>query len=158
MMNRTSDFKLVRKDGKVLLRFAGDGKGTPVTVVWARPISARGREVSLLDEKQREVLMLDGLHELDRESRAIAAEALERRYLIPEITRVLRAEAHFGNRFWEVETTHGARRFAMRDPNKNVTWVTEDHLVLRDVLGNCYEIPALSALDARSRRRAELAL
>ena len=151
-------FTLVRHDGRILLRFAGDAEGTPVTVVWARPVSGRGREVCLLDEKKREVLMLESLDELDSPSREVAAEALQRRYLIPGITRVLRAEAHFGNRFWEVETTHGLRRFAMRDPNKNVTWLSEDQLVLRDVLGNRYEIRALSGLDARSRRRAELVL
>ena len=50
------------------------------------------------------------------------------------------------------------RSFATKDPNKNVTRVSEDHLILRDVLGNCYEIPSLSELDERSRDRAEMVL
>ena len=158
MRQDTTKFKLVRIDGKVLLRRVGNGEGIPVIVVWARPVSGRGREVSLLDERKREVLMLESLDELDPESRAIAEQELDSRYLIPEITRVLSAEAHFGNRFWEVETTHGERSFAMRDPNKNVTRVSEDRLVIRDVLGNRYEIPSLADLDVLSRRRAELVL
>jgi len=158
MTDQTQEFRLVRKDGKVLLRFTGEGASIPVIVVWARPVSGRGKEVSLLDEKKREVLMLESLDQLDPESRAIAEEGLEMRYLIPEITRVLKAEAHFGNRFWDVETTHGARSFAMRDPNKNVTHLTDDHVVIRDVLGNRYEIPALSELDAHSLGETEKVL
>jgi len=158
MTDKTAGIRLVRKDGIILLHLGAEAEGVPVTVVWARPVSGRGKEVSFLDGKKREVLMIESLAELDAESRAIAEEALEGRYLIPKINRVLKAEVHFGNRFWDVETTLGRRSFAMRDPNTSVTRLSSDHLILRDVLGNCYEIPSLSELDDESRNRAEMVL
>lgn len=92
-----------------------------------------------------------GVQRLDPASRALAEEELARRYLAPRIVRVLRSIVNFGSRYWDVETDRGIRRFIMKDPNKNVFWVTDDHLVLRDTLGNRYEIVSLRALDEASR-------
>ncbi|MHC4592764.1 MAG: DUF1854 domain-containing protein [Planctomycetota bacterium] len=39
----------------------------------------------------------------------------------------------------------------MKDPTKNAVWLTDNHLILRDTLGNRYEIPTFSGLDAASR-------
>jgi hypothetical protein len=114
-------------------------------------VSGRGRQVCFLDEQKREVLMIDSLDGLDPESRRVAEAELERRYLIPKITRVVRTAAHFGSRYWEVETDRGPRRFAMKDPAKNAVWISDDHLILRDTLGNRYEIPSFATLDQWSR-------
>lgn len=143
--------RLRRKGDQVLLSLGDADEEMPVRIVWARPVSGRGGEVCFLDDKKREVLMLQGLDGLDGESREIAEAELERRYLIPKITRVVRTAAHFGSRYWDVETDRGRRRFAMKDPTKNAVWLTDDHLILRDTLGNRYEIPTFSGLDAASR-------
>ncbi|MCG3149917.1 MAG: hypothetical protein PCFJNLEI_03384 [Verrucomicrobiae bacterium] len=128
-----------------------DGETKVVRLVWARPISTAGREIALLDEKKREVALLPGLDALDPTSRQIAEEELRRRYLLPRITRVLQTRSHFGTRYWHVETNHGVRRFVVRNPNHDIIWLSDDHLVLRDPLGNRFEIPSLAALDSASR-------
>jgi len=145
------EFRLIRKDDQVLLKFADGGEEVPVRMVWVRPISGRGLEVSLLDEKKKELLMLRSLDALDEESREIAVTELQRRYLVPRIVRVLSTSAHFGNRYWDVDTDRGRRKFVLRDPNKNATWLTEDHLLLRDTTGNCYEVNPFSGLDRHSK-------
>jgi len=151
MEHETPQFKLVRKLDQVLLRF-GDGRDDlPVRLAWARPVYSRGRDVCILTEKKSEVVMVSSLDALDAESRSIAQDELARRYLIPTITRVISANPHLGNRYWHVETELGERKFLMKDPTRNVVWITGDHLILRDALGNRYEVASLSALDAFSR-------
>ena len=128
----------------------------PVKLVWVRPISGRGGEVACLDPKKKtEVAMLSSLAALDPDSRRVAEEELGRRYLVPRITRVLRATANFGVRYWHVETDLGERRFALKHAAKNAVWITEDHLVLRDTLGCRYEIKPYSVLDRASRAEVE---
>jgi hypothetical protein len=146
---------LRRKQDQVLLRFAEGDRELPVRIVWARPVSGRGEEICFLDEDKREVLMLAGLDGLDEQSRRIAEKELEKRYLIARVTRVNRTTAQFGSRYWDVETDRGRRRFAMKDPHRNIVWVTDDHLIMRDTLGNRYEIRSLAELDASSRAQVE---
>ena len=145
------EFTLVRRMDRVMLRFADGGDELPVRLLWARPVYGRGQEISLLDDKKREVLMIAGPECLDPESRRIAEDEFARRYLIPRITRVFATEAHFGNRCWHVLTDAGERRFAMKDPVLNAMWVTDDHLVIRDSLGSRYEVKPFSGLDAVSQ-------
>jgi hypothetical protein len=129
----------------------------PVRVVWARPVTAPGGELALLDDKKRCLAMLPGLNFLEVESRLLAAEELARRYCVARIERVLSTRVDFGNRYWEVETDRGRRSFLLREPSKNVQRVGE-RLVIRDSLGNRYEIASLAGLDAKSRIEADRAL
>ena len=43
--------------------------------------------------------------------------------------------------------------FTFKEPGKNVTYLHQEHIVLRDAIGNRYEIRSLSELDAHSRRQ-----
>ena len=151
MQKPEREFVLLRKRDQVVIRFADATDELPVRVAWARPIYGRGCELALLDEKKHEVLTLPGLDCLDAESRRVAEDELNKRYLVPKITRVIHTEAHFGNRYLHVETEQGARRFAMKDPARNAIWVTDDRLIVRDSLGNRFEVPSFSALDPASQ-------
>ncbi len=154
MDHKTKGFTVARRQGRLYLRFLDTQQECRVRPVWARPVRGRQAEIALLDEKQKEVV-LTSLEAVDSASRSILEEELTRRYLIPQITRVTRTLVHFGNRYWSVETDRGPRQFHMKEPRKNVVWVSDDHLVLRDTLGNRYEIPSLSTLDARSQSLVE---
>ena len=155
MDDRKDDLRLTRKLDRVYAHFPGNGEPAPVRLVWARPISGKGQEVSVLSEDKKEIAMIRSLDDLDADSRRIAEAELEQRYLVPKITRVIRTMATFGNRYWAVETDRGHQAFLMKDPNKNAIWVTEDRLILRDTIGNRYEIESLRALDDRSRAEIE---
>ena len=127
-------------------------------LVWPRPVSAAGKEVSIVDDKKKELVLLKDLSALDAASRLIAEEELARRYLTAHVTRVLMATAQFGTRTWKVETDRGTRRFVVKNVNKDVTWITEDHILIRDTLGYRYEIGSLAALDERSREEVDKVL
>jgi len=149
------EFTLFREADGVFIRFADGGEPRPVKLIWARPISGRGGQVSIVGEDKEEVMMIEGLDALDSDSRKVAEEALCSRYLIPRITRVIRAEATFGVRYWHVETTLGERRFALKNADRNAVWLSDDHLVLKDTLGARYEINPFSELDPRSQAEVE---
>jgi len=151
------EFRILRRSDQVFVRLStGDEKA--VKIMWARPVSGRGREVSLVGRDKRQVRMLRSLDVLDPESRRIAEEELENRYLVPKIRRVRRVRINFGNRYWDVETDRGPRRFLMKDPYKNVVWLGPDRLIIKDSVGNRYEIEALSALDRASRARVAVVI
>ncbi len=158
MSEEQKKFKLIRKLDRVFLRYDGSDEEQPVRLVWPRPISARGKEVSIIGEGKKEILMLDSLDRLDSESRAVAKEELERRYLVARITRVIGTQVDFGNRYWHVDTDRGERKFLIKEPSKNMIWFNDDRIILRDTLGNHHEIESYSSLDARSRAEAERAM
>ena len=148
-------FKLQRKLGKVFIKYIDSEKETAVKIVWSRPVSGRGEEVSILDEKGKELEMLPGLNALEEQCAAIATEELEKRYLIPKITQVNKASTHFGNRYMDVETDRGPKTILIKDPNSNVLWFTNDRLMIRDTLGNRYEIVSLTKLSDNSQKEID---
>jgi len=158
MGEATRKVRLVRKLDGVFASFDGSGEEKPVKLVWARPVSGKGEEVSIVGKDKTELMMLKNLDCLDATSRKIAEEELAARYLVPKITRVIRTHPSFGNRYWAVETNLGWRSFVMKDPTKNASWLSQDRVIIRDTLGNRYEIESVSKLDVRSRAEVQKVL
>jgi hypothetical protein len=139
------------RGGRLYVKHPDSGEDVAVTVRYLRPLTAPS-EIVFLDEKGREVVTLEGVEALTTEQRPFVEEALRERYHLVTIERVLDIDVRFGTRYWRADTDRGLRWFALREPGKNVSWITERHLVLRDTAGNRYQVRDLSALDARSRR------
>jgi len=120
---------------------------------WSSPISHPGKYLSLLDGKDREIMMLtDGLKGLDKEAKAILESELDRRYLTAQITRIEHAYFEFGSSYWTVETDRGKRDFVAQSLQENAQWHGPKHLVLVDVDGNRFEVRDVSTLDAHSQQ------
>ncbi len=131
-----------------------EGHEDPVAVrlVCARPISARDREISVMSlDDSKELAWLHSIEEFDEESREIAERALWRSYRIAKITRIAESYVNHGHRYLRVETNRGDRFFNLREPGNNITRLSPDHLVIRDSMGNRYEIESVAALDEESR-------
>ena len=148
-------FRLTRQAGRVLFHPGSDGTEQPARLVWACPVSRQPGAFAILDEKKKELAFVTDLADLDPASRHIATEELRQRYLMPKIQRVIRTRSQLGTRYWEVATDHGPQHFVIRNPNRDVVWFGDDRLVLRDTLGNRYEIESLAALDSRSREEID---
>jgi hypothetical protein len=151
MKAEDSQVKLSRRDGRTFVRVNGETTETPVRVAWARPLTGWGREFVLLDDKKREVAMVECMSRLDGHSREVAASELCERYIMPRIRQVLSTRTHFGVRYWDVLTDLGRRHFAVKDPSRSVLYLTDDRFVVRDTLGNSYAIESYEALDKKSR-------
>ncbi len=151
-------FMLFRKNRKLFIRFCGQDHDIAVSPVWTRPLTARGRELSLVDQNKREVMRVPDPDSLDPESRDMLISELESRYLIPLILKIVDVRAHLGTLYWTVITDAGPRRFALKDPSENVMWLSEDHIVLRDCVGNRYEIESIRGMDRQSRNKMSLVI
>ena len=127
-------------------------EGIPVQLTYARPLSKRDQGISVIDsERKTELFWLESVDDLDPKSRTIAVEALDNRYRIAIIKTIIDSHVNHGHRYLKVRTDKGERYFNLREPGKNVTNVTPDHLIIRDSMGNRYEVPSLQALDPDSR-------
>lgn len=134
-------------------------KAVPVYLVFARPLSNRNEGISVIDlETKNELYWLDHLSQLDQASRSIATEALDDRYRISVIESIVDSHVNHGHRYLKVNTSRGERYFNLREPGKNVTQLSPDHLVIRDSMGNRYEIPSVAALDSESQERLDRVL
>ena len=143
--------RLSRAGDRILYRAPDGSAPVGVKIRWARPLSGRNREVSLCDaEKKVEILILESLEALDPDSRTIANEELERSLALPRIVRIRRADPRYGNRYWWVDTDRGPAHFLMGSPETHVIYPSPDRMIVKDVMGNVYEIFPVSGLDARS--------
>ncbi len=129
-------------------------EAVPVKLVWVRPTSAQGGEVSVVNDV-REVAFIEDLDDLDPTSSALAREELDRHYFMPRITRVVKTVVQLGNRYFEVETDRGTRSFIVKNPYTNIRAFGEDGLLFSDVMGNLFLVPSFSRLDDRSKQEIE---
>ena len=100
-------------------------------VMCSFPLSRPYEYVSLRDGANREIGLIENLRDLDRDSRRIAREEIERRYFLPEITAVHRLDGHFGTYDWEVELPRGTAGLPSVSTAKcaEVYTLSKDHLV-----------------------------
>ncbi|MDR1613577.1 MAG: DUF1854 domain-containing protein [Planctomycetota bacterium] len=146
-----SGMRLRREDGK-LLYDCGDGNPVAVRLLWARPLSGRNGPLSvMLAAKKREVRYLESPDILDPESKRIALEELAEGMVLPRIERIVSVTPRFGNYYWQVETDRGSRTFLLTSPENNAIRLSPDAIVLKDALGNAFEINPISGLDRGSR-------
>jgi hypothetical protein len=148
---RTIELFYQPKD-RLRMTIPGDRSYPIVKPAWAAPLSHPQRYLVLLDGKDQEITMIEDPASLSPEARAVVEEELRRRYLTATITAVEHAKVEFGATYWVVQTDRGRREFVTQSLQENAIWLSSRHLLLIDVDGNRFEIPDLSALDARSRR------
>ncbi len=89
---------------------------------------------------------------MDKGSRELARERLERRYFTPTIQRIEDIKEEFGAVYYRVQTDKGSRRFVVKGIRDFLVDPGEGDLLLLDVDGNRYRIEDWTKLDRGSRR------
>ena len=144
--------------GELVLKGTGDGRlvavveGEAVAVRLRQcfPWSEPGRHLSLRDEDDEEVALVDDPALLAPESRRVLEEALAHAGFVLEVTRVLEIEEEVEIRQWTVETRYGRRSFQTHlDDWPRV--LPGGRLLIRDVAGDLYRLTAPEEMDRRSR-------
>ena len=144
--------------GEIILRSAGDGRlvavidGEPVAVRLRQcfPWSDPRRHLSLRDEDDREVALVEDPALLTPESRRALEQALAEAGFVLEVVRVLSVDEEVEIRQWTVETTHGRRSFQTRlDDWPRV--LPSSGLLIRDVAGDLYLLACPEQMDRQSR-------
>ena len=135
------------------LTVEGDRSYLEVRVRLAFPMSHPSEYVVLNDCKDEQIGTLKSLKGIDRESRRIIEEELDRRYFAPRITVIHRIREEYGCTHFDVETTRGPTKFGVRNVRENVRELSPGHVQVRDLHGSVYEVPDVSELDPQSQSR-----
>lgn len=102
--------------------------------------------------------MIADLAPLPEEQKALIRQELSRLYFMPTVTAIRSAKMKMGFMEFEVDTDLGPRSFRMRDPSRNIRWLTpalDRRVQLTDCDGNRYLIPDAMALDKKSRNKID---
>jgi hypothetical protein len=136
---------------RLRMTIADDCSYLEVTVIPAFPLSEPRRYVSVRSADSKEIGIIADARDLDRESRRLVEQDLERRYIVPVIMRVVAIKERFGTIDWTVETDRGPRRFTTRNLRENVVQPTPSRYLITDVDGSRYDVRDLAALDNTSQ-------
>lgn len=128
-----------------------------VRIKLGRPLYKPDDFASVIGEKG-EVALLVNLAGMKSAARAVLEEHRVRHDLTTKVLKVHSISHQFGAAFWDVETEKGARQFVIRGTSEHVRWLDDDRLLITDVNGNRFEIPAMSRLDKRSLDHIHLIL
>ena len=122
------------------------------------PFDAPDEFISVLDKDGKEYGVIRNITDFSGEDADIINDFLEKKYLCPEITKVISLKERLGYSYWETETDKGRMSFSMHDTYRNIARISDTRLVLTDVDGNRYSILDVLALDSKSYKRIELYL
>jgi len=138
----------IATDGRLVV--IGDGAPVPVRLRQCFPWSEPGLHLSLRDDEEREIVIVDDPADLDPESRAAIERALAEAGFVLEVTRVLDIDEEVEIRQWTVETRQGQRSFQTHLDD----WpraLPNGGILIRDVAGDLYRLIPPAEMDRKSR-------
>lgn len=141
------------KKGDQVFAKTGNSELPVKAIFHARPLSKPFTEISVMG-KESEIAFLNSLDELDIPSKKIAQEELALFYQINIVKRILKAETACGTRYMTVSTNRGDRAFAFKNPYVNVRHI-DNTVIIRDIVGNTYQIADYAGLDDKSKSQLE---
>ncbi|HBN84880.1 MAG TPA: hypothetical protein DDZ89_13675 [Clostridiales bacterium] len=119
------------------------------------PLTGKTKHINFLDAEGEEVLILDNMKNLDKQSKQTLSDALNRYYVIPKIRDILSIKEEYGVYTWSVNTDKGKTRFEVRQPSVDIKSLGGGYVVVKDINDNRYEIPDSKKLDPLSQRLLE---
>ena len=138
----------IAADGRLVVMV--DGAPVPVRLRQCFPWSEPGLHLSLRNDEDREIAIVDDPAELDAQSRSAIEQALAEAGFVLEVTRVLDIDEEVEIRQWTVETRQGRRLFQTHLDD----WprsLPNGGILIRDVAGDLYRLAAPSQMDGKSR-------
>ncbi|MBC7806661.1 MAG: DUF1854 domain-containing protein [Akkermansiaceae bacterium] len=121
-----------------------------VRIARAFPFANPDKYIGLRDGADKDIGTFVTLDGIDKESRQIITEELERRYFLPVWKRTVRILDKYGIVEWEMETDRGIRTYLLRNIKDSVQHLSFNRVLVTDPDGNRFEIADTSILDPRS--------
>lgn len=88
----------------------------------------------------------------------ILRKQLAIRYFTPKIRRICSVKEEAGCSYFEVDTDAGVCKFAVRSNDNSFTKLTETRIFIQDLENNRFEIPDITALTAKERKKVDIFL
>lgn len=107
-------------------------------------------------DRNTEIGVIENLDSFSQEEKKLILHELEKRYFVPEITKVKNAKEEFGHTYWETETTCGERNFTTFDMSASLIRISENSVMLIDVDGSRYLIPDLKKADDKAMKMLDI--
>lgn len=108
--------------------------------------------ISVLDRDNKELGIIEKISDFDDAAQDILRTELEKKYFIPQITRIHSIKERFGFSYWKIDSSAGALEITFRDTYRSIVRLSPTHIFLTDSNANRYEIKNVDALDKKSRR------
>lgn len=135
-----------------------------VVLIRAFPVTNPGEFICVREpdipggDKGAEIGMIRKLSDFGADVQALIEGELDKRYFSPVILKIIKIRNKMGYLYWDVETDAGPSSFLVRDPMTNVRTLEDGRVSVRDMNGNCYEIPDPRALGRAGYRKLEIYL
>ena len=134
-----------------------------VVLVRAFPITNPDEFISVREPGRNggsgdEIGMIEKIALFDAETVAVLSEELDRRYFIPEITKIYSMKEKYGYHYTEAQTSAGRVKFVLNNPSNNIRTLEDGRILITDTDGNCFCLPDPSKLDKQSYRIIEIYL
>lgn len=107
-------------------------------------------------DRSTELGIIEKLSSFSGEEKKLITHELEKRYFVPEITKVKNAKEEFGHTYWEVETNAGERSFTTFDMSSSLIRIDANSVMLIDVDGSRYLIPDLKKADDKAMKMLDI--
>ena len=149
------------ESGLLMLKYKGEDFGR-VSIRRIFPLKFSEEYLSVAREnyartdKNDEIGIIRDLKEFDREQSEIVRRELDRRYFLPEVTKVISVTEEFGNTTWKVETTAGSTDFTVEDMSANIIKLSENTVILIDVFSNRYLFKDIKKLGDKTVQALEI--
>lgn len=120
------------------------------------PLSRTNTYISILDGEKKEAGVVLSLEDLDEPARKLLQKELERRYFLPEITKIVDIKEEFNYTFFTTETDAGKREFTVFDMNASLVNLGGGSVILADIDGNKYLIHDIAHKGKKAQRFLEI--
>src|SRR3954452_9011549 len=148
----THDFDLsIDPWGRLVLRDADGRRHVGVEPIRAFPLTDVGHWIALVDEKGRELVMVEDLARLDADIRSLLERELASREFVPVLRKIVRIVGDSTPCEWGAETDRGATKFPL-DSIDQVRRLGPRRVLITDARGLRYQVLDPAALDPASRR------
>lgn len=108
------------------------------------------------DDKAREIGIIQDLSQWDSATQQIIQRQLSLRYYMPAILRVYSIKEEYGYAYWSVLTDRGPCKFTISSGSSSVVRLSDNHVIVKDIDENRYEIPDLNKLTPKELKRIDL--
>jgi hypothetical protein len=124
----------------------------------AFPFNNPNKYISVIDSTGYEYGMIQDLDQFGGETKELLIKALDRRYFMPNILKIISIKEQFGFSFWKVLTDRGEAEFTVKDTYKSIVKLGEELVVILDSNDSRYMIKNVYELEPSSYKKIELYL
>lgn len=124
----------------------------------AFPFNNPNQYISVIDASGYEYGMIKNLEDFGKDTVSLLQKALDRRYFMPSILKIVSVKEQFGFSFWKVQTDRGDAEFTVKDTYKSIIKLGEERVVILDSNDSRYVIKNVFDLDPASYKKIELYL